>query len=141
MKNGNKLIVLFSMLLLVLSFMSTAVVAEDVAVWTEWIVNGQGVPTYTMDAEKGETVNFYVYAESFHSFELDIYLEDQNNNEISNFNDDPVDGYTNFFKEYSYVASQVGTFYIHPVAKIGSFVNEDEIKLVVTCQDTDADGV
>ena len=137
-ENQKKILSLFSVLLLVLSLVPLAS-AANVAVWSEWIVDGDGIGDYQVDVNKGSSVQFYVFVDAFSNFDLDVGLYNSNNQLVYTF--DSVDNYNSFYDEYSYKANAVGTFYVRSVATSGSSVSTDELKLVVSCVDTDGDGV
>ena len=138
--NGNqkKILSLFSILLLVLSLVPLAS-AANVAVWTEWMIGGDGIADYQLTVNKGNEVEFYVFVKAYSNFDLEVGLYNSNNQLVKTF--DSVDNYNAFYDEYNYKANTVGTFYVRTVATSGSSSSTDEIKLVVSCIDTDGDNV
>ena len=138
--NGNqkKILSLFSVLLLVLSLVPLAS-AANVAVWNEWMIGGEGIGDYQLTVNEGSNVQFYVFVDAFSNFDLDVGLYNSNNQLVYTF--DSVNNYNSFYDEYFYTANTVGTFYVRSVATSGSSISKDELKLVVSCVDTDDDGV
>jgi len=137
-ENQKKILSLFSILLLVLSLVPLAS-AANVAVWTEWMIGGDGIADYQLTVNKGNEVEFYVFVKAYSNFDLEVGLYNSNNQLVKTF--DSVDNYNAFYDEYNYKANTVGTFYVRTVATSGSSSSTDEIKLVVSCIDTDGDNV
>ena len=112
----------------------TLVSASDVAVWGNWVIDGQSQQSATLNIERGETSRFNVMVDSFSNFDLVVNVLNSNHQVIDTlFNVDNLRStYPEYYqREFTYTPTTAGNYYISINAVTGSSSSNDELTLRV----------